>query len=256
MFAARGVPVVDADALLARGAGPGQPAHADIAAAWPEAVARRRALDRKRLGDIVFADPAAPPRLEAITHPPHPGRCRARGPPRWPPPGTDLAIYEASLLVESGRDRSSTASIVVTASPATQLARVVARDGAARRGRPRPDARPAAPGGQGPPRDPRHRQRRRPRRDRGAGRTVHREACDHEVPSTPRSSSSRCWPRSAATFRRRSASTTILATAAGGGARPRTRRRRLRRERVMMVVTGGADRGRRHRRSILFKVQR
>src|SRR5215468_1671968 len=69
LFAARGVPVIDADELLRAVQAPGQPAHADIAAAWPEVVAPDRGIDRKRLGKIVFADPAARKRLEAITHP-------------------------------------------------------------------------------------------------------------------------------------------------------------------------------------------
>jgi dephospho-CoA kinase len=128
MFAARGVPVVDADALAREVVAPGLPAHADIAAAWPEVIAADSGIDRKRLGEIVFADPAARARLEAITHPriqsASAGRLAALA-----AAGHRLALYEAPLLVESGRHRDFDGLIVVTASQATQIARVRARNG-------------------------------------------------------------------------------------------------------------------------------
>ena len=129
MFAARGIPVIDADALAREVQAPGQPAHADIAAAWPQVVGPDGKLDRKRLGDIVFADPAALRRLEGFTHPRIQELSRARA-AALAAARHDLAIYEATLLVESGRDRELDGLIVVTAAPATQVARVVARDGA------------------------------------------------------------------------------------------------------------------------------
>jgi dephospho-CoA kinase len=128
MFAARGIPVIDADDLLREVQAPGQPGHAEIAAVWPEVVAPDGAIDRKRLGKIVFADPAARRRLEAITHPRIQTLSRART-AALADAGHDLALYEASLLVESGRHEELDGLIVVTVSPATQLARVLARDG-------------------------------------------------------------------------------------------------------------------------------
>jgi dephospho-CoA kinase len=128
MFGARGVPVVDADALARDVVAPGLPAHGDIAAAWPEAIAADGGIDRKRLGDIVFGDPAARARLEAITHP----RIAAASAERLAAlaaAGHPLALYEATLLVESGRHQDFDGLIVVTASEATQIARVRARDG-------------------------------------------------------------------------------------------------------------------------------
>jgi dephospho-CoA kinase len=131
MFAARGVPVVDADALAREVVAPGLPAHADIAAAWPEVIAADSGIDRKRLGEIVFADPAARARLEAITHP----RIQTASAERLAAlaaAGHRLALYEAPLLVESGRHRDFDGLIVVTASEATQVARVRARNGLSR----------------------------------------------------------------------------------------------------------------------------
>jgi dephospho-CoA kinase len=128
MFADRGVPVVDADALAREVVAPGRPAHAGIAAAWPEVLGPGGALDRKRLGAIVFADPAARVRLEAITHP-HIQALAAERLAAQADAGRRLALYEASLLVESGRWREFDGLIVVAASEATQIARVRARDG-------------------------------------------------------------------------------------------------------------------------------
>ena len=69
MFATRGVPVIDADALAREVVAPGGPAHADVAGAWPEVIGPDGAVDRKRLGEIVFDDPAARKKLEGFTHP-------------------------------------------------------------------------------------------------------------------------------------------------------------------------------------------
>ncbi len=128
LFASRGVPVVDADALAREVVAPGQPALAEIAAAWPEVVGPDATLDRKRLGDIVFADPTARARLETIIHP----HIQALGAARLgalADAGHRLALYEAALLVEGGRWRDFDGLIVVTASEATQIARARSRDG-------------------------------------------------------------------------------------------------------------------------------
>jgi dephospho-CoA kinase len=128
LFAERGVPAVDADALAREVVAPGQPAHADLAAHWPQVVRAGGAVDRERLGAIVFADPAARARLEAITHP----RIAALAAERLAAlaaSGHRLALYEAALLVESGRWRDFDGLIVVTASEAAQIARAMARDG-------------------------------------------------------------------------------------------------------------------------------
>jgi dephospho-CoA kinase len=128
MFAARGIPVIDADGLTRELQAPGQPAHAEIAAAWPEAIGPDGRLDRRRLGDIVFADAKALKRLEAIMHPRIQALSRARA-DAFAQAGHRLVLYEASLLIESGRDKELDGLIVVTASPPTRIARVLARDG-------------------------------------------------------------------------------------------------------------------------------
>lgn len=128
LIAGLGVPVMDADQLSREVVEPGQPAHADVVKAWPEVAGADGRIDRKRLGAIVFGDPAARARLEAIMHP----RILALSEARFADlaaKGHTLAFYEATLLVETGRYKDFDGLVVVTASPETQLERVLARGG-------------------------------------------------------------------------------------------------------------------------------
>jgi dephospho-CoA kinase len=126
LIAELGVPVLDADVLAREVVEPGQPALAEVAAAWPAAIGPDGKVARKKLADIVFADPAQRLRLEAIMHP----RIQALSDERFAAlakKGHALAFYEASLLVESGRYKDFDGLVVVTASPESQLERVLAR---------------------------------------------------------------------------------------------------------------------------------
>jgi dephospho-CoA kinase len=131
MIRAAGVPVVDADVLAREVVEPGRPAHAEIAAAWPEVIGPDGTIDRKRLGHKVFSDPAARAKLEAITHPRIQARAEATA-RALEAAGHRLAFYEASLLVESNRQRSFDGLVVVIADEEQQLARASARDGSTR----------------------------------------------------------------------------------------------------------------------------
>jgi dephospho-CoA kinase len=131
MIRAAGVPVVDADVLAREVVAPGEPAHAEIAALWPDVIAPDGAIDRKKLGARVFSDPEARARLEAITHPRIAARAEAAA-RALAAAGHRLAFYEASLLVEKGRHRSMDGLVVVTADEEQQLARVQARDHSSR----------------------------------------------------------------------------------------------------------------------------
>jgi dephospho-CoA kinase len=126
---ARGVPVVDADALARAVVEPGTPALAEIARVFGGGVLDAAgALDRKRLGAIVFADPVARRRLEAITHP----AIRAsmvEETLRLAVLGHDLVFYDAPLLFEVGLDAALDCVVVVWAPYDVQRARVIRRDG-------------------------------------------------------------------------------------------------------------------------------
>jgi dephospho-CoA kinase len=128
MIRDRGVPVLDADLLAREVVAPGQPALAEIAAAWPQVIAADGTLDRRALGKVVFADPEARRRLEALTHPRIREllRLRARA---LAEAGHRLAFYEASLLIEVGQHQEFDALVLVTAGEGQQLERAARRDG-------------------------------------------------------------------------------------------------------------------------------
>ena len=94
MFAARGIPVIDADGLARELQAPGQPAHTEIAAAWPEVVGADGRLDRRRLSNIVFADSKALKRLEAMMHP----RIQTLSRARWRSTPRTLAVSLSTFV--------------------------------------------------------------------------------------------------------------------------------------------------------------
>ena len=128
---ARGVPVVDADALARAAVAPGSPALAEIARAFGAGVfAPDGGLDRKKMAAVVFGDAAARRKLEAITHPAV-RRATAAETARLAAEGHDLAFYDTPLLFEVGLDRTVDAVVVVWAPVEAQRARLAARDGLA-----------------------------------------------------------------------------------------------------------------------------
>jgi dephospho-CoA kinase len=69
-LAERGAVIIDADAVAREVVAPGTAGLAEITAAFgPEVLDAGGALDRGRLGEIVFADPALLGKLNAIVHP-------------------------------------------------------------------------------------------------------------------------------------------------------------------------------------------
>lgn len=129
VFDALGVPTIDADVLAHEAVAPGSPAFEAVKARFgPAVLDARGALDRKKLGDVVFADPLARKDLEAIIHP---GVVEAIA--RWfsslDQSANSFAIADVPLLYEAGRERDYDIVIVTACEPATQIRRVMARDG-------------------------------------------------------------------------------------------------------------------------------
>lgn len=129
IFASLGVAVVDADQLSRDVVLPGSEGLRAVVAAFGEGVLTDAgALDRKRLGEIVFADAEKRRALEAIMHP----RIFMEGRARIESfEGTDApyVLYEAALLVETGGYKGFDGLVVVAAHEDVQIARVMARDG-------------------------------------------------------------------------------------------------------------------------------
>jgi dephospho-CoA kinase len=129
LLRARGATVVDADLVAREVVAPGQPALADLTERFgAEILTPGGALDRKKLGAIVFADPAARAAVNAITHP----RVAARSAELFREAGARgarVVFYEAALLVENSAHRGLDGLVVVAASPEVQERRLVERDG-------------------------------------------------------------------------------------------------------------------------------
>lgn len=144
-FAARGAAVVDTDAIAHRLTAPGGAGIAPIRAAFGDAaIAPDGALDRAAMRRLVFADPAARRRLEAILHPliraasDEEVRCRLAGGGSAAdrrPAGAEFpyVVLVVPLLLESGGYRDRVDRICVVDCPEEiQIARVMARSGMGR----------------------------------------------------------------------------------------------------------------------------
>src|SRR5256884_4522541 len=128
MFAQLGADVIDADQLAREVVQPGQPALEEIAAAFGRDILLPDGrLDRGMLARIIFADPVARARLNAITHPRIQERMATEMALRGSRPG--VLIVDIPLLYENDRTSSVESVIVVWVDPKTQLRRLIERDG-------------------------------------------------------------------------------------------------------------------------------
>ncbi len=132
LFAQRGVTVVDTDAIAHAMTTPGGEAMAAIRGEFGDAVVSADgALDRAAMRAMVFADPSARKRLEAILHPLI--RAESERQLRERPAGPGYAILMVPLLVESGDYQKRVNRIaVVDCAENTQIERVMRRSGLAR----------------------------------------------------------------------------------------------------------------------------
>lgn len=129
MLHRRGAGIVDADALVHELIAPGGAAIPALRDAFgAAAIAADGGLDRARMRALVFSDPQARQRLEAIVHP----RVRALSNERAAAlaASSPYLVFVVPLLVESGNWRERVQRVlVVDCSEAAQLARVCARPG-------------------------------------------------------------------------------------------------------------------------------
>lgn len=124
----RGVPVVDADEL-SRAASRTAPVLAAISREFgADFLDASGQLDRRKMGALVFGDPEARARLEAILHPAI-RAAMAEEMARLEREGHPLAFYDTPLLYESGLGDQVECVVVVYAPRIEQLERVTRRDG-------------------------------------------------------------------------------------------------------------------------------
>lgn len=127
-FEALGVPTIDSDTLARDAVAAGTPGLASVVREFgQEVLDRSGALDRRKLGALVFAEPARRRALEAIIHP----EVR-RAIDAWfvaLDPAVPFAIADIPLLYETGREADFDIVLVTAANPEEQVRRVMARDG-------------------------------------------------------------------------------------------------------------------------------
>ena len=133
LLAGRGAVVVDADALAREAVAVGTPGLAAVVAEFgSDVLDEDGALDRARLGAVVFAEPARRAALEAIVHP-YVGRRSAELVAAAPPDA--VVVYDVPLLVEKSLQDGYDVVVVIDASEETRIGRLAAR------GTPEADAR-------------------------------------------------------------------------------------------------------------------
>lgn len=125
MFRDCGVPVFDADAEVHRLQAPGGSVVAAIEARFPGTTGAG-GVDRAKLAAAVLGDDTAMKALEAIVHPAvgveRAAFLRANA-------DADLVVFDVPLLFETGGDARVDEVVVVSAAPAVQRARTLARPG-------------------------------------------------------------------------------------------------------------------------------
>ena len=126
MFAARGIPVFDSDAVVHELYASGGTAVEPLRVLVPEAVVAG-GIDRGRLAALVQADPQLLGKIEAVVHPLV--RNRQKTFLATSAQNSDLAVLDIPLLFETGRQHEVDVVIVVSADPLLQRTRALARPG-------------------------------------------------------------------------------------------------------------------------------
>ena len=133
MLKEQGAGLIDADAISRSLTASGGLAIAPITETFgPAAVNAQGALDRDFMRQLIFQDPSARLRLEAIIHP-LVGQVTLDQASQAQAQGARLLVFDIPLLVESDRWRPQLdAILVVDCSEETQIQRVMARNQLAR----------------------------------------------------------------------------------------------------------------------------
>ncbi|HUR72164.1 MAG TPA: dephospho-CoA kinase [Candidatus Limnocylindrales bacterium] len=124
-----GAAIVDADALSREVVSPGQDGWHEIVATFgPEVLQADQTLDRQKLRKLIFNNPEARKKLEAIIHP----RVRALAEERireYGDAGYAIVVYEVPLLFEGGLQEWLRPVILVASDVNIQRQRLQQRDG-------------------------------------------------------------------------------------------------------------------------------
>lgn len=128
-FESLGIPTVDADILARDAVAPGSAGLAAVVHRFgTEVCDADGTLNRRKVGAIVFRDPQARRDLEQIVHP-YVREMTERWFASLDPQRVPFAVADIPLLFEGRREADFEAVIVTACEPATQLNRLMARDG-------------------------------------------------------------------------------------------------------------------------------
>lgn len=116
--------IIDTDVLAREAVAANSDGLREIARVWPQVV-RSGALDRTALAEIIFNDPVARERLNAIVHP-HVRRLATERETRAKP--GQLIVHVVPLLFETGYDAVVDKSVLVVAPEEVRIGRIVTRD--------------------------------------------------------------------------------------------------------------------------------
>jgi dephospho-CoA kinase len=126
LFAAHGIPVIDADVIAHRLSLPGTPAtRRMVQVLGPDIAAAGGGIDRMRLAQRVFTNPAERARLEEILHP----LIRAEMLREQEGLTAPYCLLVIPLLIEARQQDLVDRVLVVDVDERTQLARAMTRDG-------------------------------------------------------------------------------------------------------------------------------
>jgi dephospho-CoA kinase len=132
MLRAKGAVVVSADLVGHEVYRPGTPVWDEVVAAFGrDVLTTEQEIDRRKLGSIVFADPEARRRLNAITHPPM-RRLMAERLDDLRRQGARVAVLEAAILIEADWVDLADEVWLTLVRPAEAAQRLMARSGLTR----------------------------------------------------------------------------------------------------------------------------
>ncbi len=132
MFQRLGATVIDADQVAHELVEPDRPLFEAVVSAFGrEVIGTDGRIDRRRLGALVFADPEARRRLEELLHPPIIRECERRI-RQAEVSGSTVCLVDAALLIESGWYTRCDEVILIEASEAVRLDRLVRSRGLSR----------------------------------------------------------------------------------------------------------------------------
>lgn len=128
MFRQLGAAVVDADEATHAVYAPGTPGFEAVVREFGEEFVRNGVIDRKKLGEVVFNEPAQRRRLNAIVHP-LVRQWMAERTAVAVEGGAEVVVQDVPLLFENGLQGLFSETVLVYALPAIQVRRLIEERG-------------------------------------------------------------------------------------------------------------------------------